>query len=93
MRLKIDHQFDKEDLPFIKEIKDKVIYELASEHLSNLLEHESNSRLLHDTIRADFLVITYEQAKRLIDLLPSSYRNEGVNILKEEIPALNIPTI
>lgn len=93
MRLKLDYQVSEEDSEFVETIKRNLIAEIATDNLVNLLEYDQSSMDSRiNTIRADFFVLTEEQARRLIQVLPTDYRCMAKDILKEEIPELNIST-
>ena len=95
MRLKIDYKVTEEKMSHVDAAKEGIIEELAKKHLVGLLNQTEQLGFMSTKkeiqIRADFFVLTYEQAIRILEELQGSVYYAPVSaVLKEDIEALNI---
>lgn len=96
MRLKIGYKLTEGKTSHIDAAKHGIIEDLAKKHLIGLLSQTEQFGFMSTKkeiqIRADFFVLTYDQAIRILEELQGSVHYALVSaILKEDIEALNIP--
>ena len=91
MRLKVNYEIDRDDWRPREEIKREVINHIANENLVGMLKPmQFDGRSL---LKADFYIITYEQAVELMESLDYRQSVKVKEILSREITELNVPQI
>ncbi len=94
MRLKIDYKLTEEKIHHVELAKENIIEDLARKHLIGLLSQSEQLGFMSTKkeirLSADFFVLTYDQAIKILEELQGSVYYAPVSaILKEDIEALN----